>query len=130
MTSALTALANANASFEVATPHVVTDPDTANVTPLYEVVSTQLFVKASPIKTMGYPGLEVAQIVFDGYALDPLDPRVVVGTRGTLVFGDMPPCQVEVTGLRTPYGSTGLLGSTLASVLGDRIELTAFTEDS
>lgn len=130
MTSALAALANATATFEVATARLVTDPETGNVRPLQETVANQLFLKASPVKMMGYPGMETEQVVYDGYALDPLDPRIVEGTRGLLIFGGNPPVSFEVTGLRMPYGKTGLIAQTLASALGERIELTAYRQDA
>ena len=130
MTSALAVLANATATFEVATASLVTDPDTGNVRPLDETVVNQLFLKASPVKTIGYPGLETEQVVYDGYALDPLDPRIVEGTRGVLLFAGNPPINFEVTGLRMPYGKTGLIAQTLAASLGERIELTAYRQDA
>lgn len=130
MTSALAALANATATFQVATEFLVTDPDTGNVYPRTESVEARLFLKASPVKTMGFPGMEVAQVVYDGYAVDPLDERIVQGTRGILYFAGTENVDFEVTGLRMPYGKTGLLGATLAASLGERIELTAYNQDA
>ena len=130
MTSALAALANATATFTVAGTGVVTDPATGNVSPYTQTVTASLFLKASPLKTMGFPGMEVAQVVYDGYAIAPLDPRIVPGTRGLLTFGAEENVEFEVTGLNLPFGTTGLLGLTLNNALGNRIELTAFSQNA
>mgnify|MGYP006273426981 CR=1 FL=1 len=125
MASALSALANATATFEVAGTGVVTDPDTGNVTPAGATVTVQLFLRAETVTMLRYPGIDQVTTVFDGYAVDPtaLDARIVVGTVGILNFADegAVPCMVKE--LRLPYGNTGLIGQTLATVLGEHIRL-------
>jgi hypothetical protein len=112
---------------------VFTDPDTGNVMTASETVTAQLFLRVTRIDGVisrmrgadqsRYPGVDVSDVVYDGYATEPLDPRVRVGTTGTLVFAGNPSVSCEVTELRLPYGKTGVLGSTLNSVLGERIQL-------
>lgn len=125
MTTALSALANATATFQVAATGVVTDPTTGNVLPANEGVTVSLFLKSDRIAGTSFPGVEIQEIVFDGYVLDPLDARVVVGTTGTIEFAGEGPVGCEVTGLRLPYGKTGLIAATLNSALGERIQLTS-----
>lgn len=123
MASALTALANATATFTVAGVGTVTDPDTGNVEAEDETVSVTLFLKADRQRGFEFPGVEVLQSTFDGYALTALDSRIVVGTKGVLLFGEEDVMECEVVGLRYPFGSTGLLGTTLGAALGERIQL-------
>lgn len=123
MASALRALANATATFEVAGVGVFTDPETGNVLPASELVSVTLFLKSDRVRSSTFPGVEIQEIVFDGYAVSELDERVAVGTTGTLSFSGQEPIPCEVTGVRLPYGNTGLLGGTLSTVLGERIQL-------
>ena len=125
MASALSALANATATFRVAGTGVVTDPETGNVAPANTTVTVALFLRAETVTMLRYPGVDQVTTVYDGYAVDPtaLDARIVVGTTGTLTFAgeDSVPCAVKE--LRMPYGNTGLIGATLAAVLGERIRL-------
>jgi hypothetical protein len=54
-----------------------------------------------------------------------LDARIRPGTRGTVTMsGREMTC--EVLQERFPYGNTGLLGTTLQNILGDRIRLAAY----
>lgn len=123
MTSALAALANATVTFQVAGTGVVTDPDTGNVAPAAASVTVELFLRAERIETIAYPGVDQASTVYDGYALAPLDSRIVIGSQGTLTFAGEEPMPCEVKALRLSYGGTGLLGQTLSDVLGERIQL-------
>lgn len=123
MASALSALANATATFTVAGTGLVTDPTTGNVTPATATVSVSLFLKAERVRGTAFPGVEMTETTFDGYALQALDQRIVVGTEGTLVFGGADAVECEVTSLRLPYGKTGLLGATLGAALGERVQL-------
>ena len=123
MASALTALANATATFRLPTTGVVTDPDTGNVIPRTQQVTVSLFLKSDRVRGTAFPGVEIQEIVYDGYALGALDPRVVVGTTGTINFAGEGAIDCEVTGVRIPYGKTGLLGQTLNAALGERIQL-------
>ena len=125
MASALTALSNATATFTVAAAGVVTDATTGNVTPATTSVTVALFLKADQVRGTTFPGVEVSEKVFDGYALTALDSRIQVGTSGTITFAGEAPLPCEVTGVRLPYGKTGLLGSTLNAALGERIQLAA-----
>ena len=125
MASALTALANATATFTVAGVGTVTDHETGNVLPVEDQVTVALFLKGDRQRGFEFPGAEVLQSAFDGYALTALDPRIVVGTKGVLLFGEDDVMECEVVGLRYPFGSTGLLGTTLSASLGERIQLVA-----
>lgn len=125
MASALTALANATITLAVPGTGVVTDPDTGNVRVLEDSVTFSCYLKADRMRGFEFPGVEVLQTTFDGYALDAVDSRVKVGTEGTILFGNDEVMKCEVTGLRMPFGETGLLGSTLTSALGTRIQLIA-----
>lgn len=123
MASALSGLANATATFSVAATGVVTDATTGNVLPATETVTVSLFLKSDRISGTSFPGVEIQETVFDGYALDALDERIVVGTTGTVNFAGEGAVGCEVTGLRLPYGKTGLLGATINAALGERIQL-------
>lgn len=123
MTSALSALENATATFNVAATGVVTDPVTGNVKPAQEEVQVGLFLKATKQSGVAFPGVEVAETLFEGYALDSLDVRVTENTPGVLTFAGEEALPVEVVSLRLPYGKSGLLGETLNSALGERIVL-------
>lgn len=125
MATALSSLANATATFQVAATGVVTDPTTGNVLPANESVTVALFLKSDRISGTSFPGVEIQEIVFDGYVLEPLDERVVVGTTGTVEFAGEGVVGCEVTGVRLPYGKSGLIGATLNAALGDRIQLTS-----
>jgi hypothetical protein len=127
MASALSALANASATFTVPATGVVTDPETGNVTAATNTVTVSLFLKAEKISTTALPGIDVVDTLYEGYAVDPVafDNGVVVGTEGVLTFGTADPIECEVTALRLPYGDTGLLGVTLNAALGERVQLLA-----
>lgn len=125
MASALTALANATVTLSVPGTGVVTDPDTGNVRVLEESVTFSCYLKADRMRGFEFPGVEVMQTTFDGYAITTLDARVKVGTTGVVLFGDDEVMKCEVTGLRMPFGTKGVLGSTLTSALGERIQLIA-----
>lgn len=123
MASALSALANASVTFQVAGTGVVTDPETGNVSPAPGTVTASLFLKAERVDVIRYPGVDTSEILYDGFAIDVLDSRVLVGTKGTLTFAGEAVVECEVKAVRIPYGKTGLLGSTLNSALGERIQL-------
>ena len=123
--TALSALANATATFSVAAAGVTTDATTGNVVPAAESVTVQLFLKSDRVRGSAFPGVEIAETVFDGYALAELDDRIVIGTEGTISFAGEGVWDCEVTGVRLPYGKTGLLGATLKTALGERIQLVA-----
>jgi hypothetical protein len=127
MASALSALANASATFQVAGTGVVTDPATGNVRAVTTEVTVALYLKAEKVSTTALPGVDVVDTLYEGYAVDPVafDNGVVVGTEGVLTFGGEVPVDCEVTALRLPYGDTGLLGATLNAVLGERVQLLA-----
>jgi len=130
MASALAGIANATATFEVAGTGVVTDPETGNVSPVADTVAVTLYLKAGRAAGTALPGVDTLDTIYDGYAVDPtaLDPRIAVGTTGSLSFAgeDAAPC--EVLALRLPYGATGTIGGALASVLGQSIQLRALAQ--
>lgn len=127
MASALAALKNASATFQVAQQGVVTDPETGNVKAVETAVTVDLFLKAQNVDYTALPGIELVDTVYEGYALAPqtLPAGVVVGTHGELIFAGEDAVECEVLELRLPYGNTGLLGATLASALGERVRLVA-----
>jgi hypothetical protein len=126
MTSALSALANATAVFTLPTVGVITDPDTGNVVPAEETVTATLYLRQGSPQAANLQGVDADTIVMEGYAVEPqaLDARVRPGTRGTVTMGGRE-MVCEVLQERFPYGSTGLLGTTLQTILGDRIRLAA-----
>jgi hypothetical protein len=127
MTSALSALVNATATFVVAGTGVVTDPNTGNVVPVEDTVQVQLFLRADKLEYSALPGVDVVETLYEGYAVSPtaIDPRVVVGTRGTLVFAGEGEEVCEVKALRMPYGNQGLIGDVMCRVLGEKVQLVA-----
>ena len=130
MASALVALANATAVFSVATVGTTVDETTGNVLPVTETISVTLYLRQGSLSPNDLPGVDVDADVFEGYAISPqaLDARVRRGVTGTLTWaGDaVQPC--EVAELRDPFGTAGLLGSTLQQVLGDRIRLIRYRQ--
>lgn len=130
MTSALTAVANATATFQLATVGTTTDPDTGNVLPQTENVTVTLYLRQGSRSGSGFPGVDTDTISFEGYAVSPqaLDARIKPGVTGTLSFAGQAAIRCEVLQERYPYGSTGLIGSTLQSILGDRIRLATYVD--
>ena len=132
MTSALAALANATVTFTVPTVGTYTDPVTGNVTPATESVTAEMYLRTfgSLEQVRDLPGVEVKDDTYEGYAVNPqaLDARIKPGITGLLSVNgeDAVPC--EVLAARHPYGSTGLLGSTIQSVLGDKIRLARYSQ--
>jgi len=127
MASALSALANASVTFQVATTGVFTDPATGNVLPATEDVTVSLFLKATTVSENIYPGVDQVSTVYEGYAVNPtaFDPGVTVRSTGTLTFAGEVPVPCAVLSLRTPYGKTGLIGNVLNQTLGESIRLIA-----
>jgi hypothetical protein len=123
MASALTALANATATFTVAGSATITDPETGNIKPVDESVVVSLFLKAEKQRNRQFPGVDIEEVFFEGYAVEALDSRVLVGTLGSLSFSSETAVDCEVLELRTPYGDTGLIGDVLAKALGEKIVL-------
>lgn len=127
MTSALSALANATAVFTLPTVGTVEDPDTGNVLPAEETATVTLYLRQGSPQAANLQGVDADLIIMEGYAVEPqaLDARVRPGTRGTVTMGGRE-MVCEVLQERFPYGNTGLLGSTLQTILGDRIRLAAY----
>lgn len=127
MASALVSLANATATFEVAGTGVTTDPATGNVVPVPNTVTVSLFLKADPRESRRFPGVDLYETVYQGYAVEPmiLDSQIKAGTRGTLAFGGADAVDCEVIAARAPYGNQGVLGSVLSAALGDSIVIRA-----
>lgn len=127
MASALASLKNATVTFYVATSGVVTDPDTGNVTAAVTTVNVDCYLKAQTVDYTPFPGVDTTEVIYEGYAVSPqsLPPEVLVGTPGSLAFGTEASVDCEVLELRLPYGTTGLLGATLANALGERVRLVA-----
>jgi len=125
MASALVALANATATFKVATTGIYTDPATGNVLPATKDVTVSMFLKADSTSQRIFPGVDVEDVVYEGYAVSPtaFDADIAVGTAGTLNFAGEGAVQCEVTALRYRYGKTGLLGEVLNTTLGESVRL-------
>ena len=130
MASALQALANAVATFSLATVGTITDETTGNVLPLTEEVTVSLYLRQGSRNGSGFPGVDTDSITFEGYAVSPqaLDARIRPGVTGTLAFAGQAAIRCEVLQERFPYGSTGLIGGTLQTVLGDRIRLASYSD--
>lgn len=130
MTSALAALANATATFNLATVGTTTDPDTGNVLPTTEAVTVTLYLRQGSRNGSNFPGVDTDSVTFEGYAISPqaLDARIRPGVTGTVAFAGQPAIRCEVLQERYPYGSTGLLGGTLQTILGDRIRLACYSD--
>ena len=130
MTSALSAVANASLTLQLPTRGTTVDAATGNVLPAIETVTIGLYLREGARSGAALPGVDTDTITLEGYAISPqaLDARVRPGVRGTLTFAGKPACRCEVLQERYPFGTTGLLGSTLQSVLGDKIRLATFID--
>jgi hypothetical protein len=133
MASALAALANATVTLEVAAAGTVTDAR-GNVVPATESVTVSMYLRQGGVAFEGgtsltdLPGIEAARELYEGYAVDPqsLDARIVNGTPGAIVFSGQPSQRCEIVSARYPYGTTGLLGSTIQQVLGDKVRIAVY----
>lgn len=130
MTSALAALANATAIFTVPTVGTVTDPATGNVVPATETVTVNLYLRQGTTRPSEFPGVDTEVETYEGYAVNPqaLDARIKPGVVGTLNFAGQGAIDCEVINGRYPYGSTGLIGSTVQQVIGDKIRLARYVQ--
>lgn len=130
MASALSALQNAVAVFDVPTVGTIIDQRTGNVLPRTERVTVSLYLRQGSLSETDVPGVGMAVDAFDGYAIDPqaLDARISPGIRGLLTFSADDPMPCEVVKGREPYGTTGLIGSTLQQVIGDRIRIVRYRQ--
>lgn len=130
MASALTALANATAIFAVPTVGTFTDPTTGNIVPATESITVSLYLRQGSVNGSNLPGVDADVEVFEGYAVSPqaLDARIKPGVTGTVNVAGQGSLPMEVLNSRFPYGSTGLIGSTLQSVLGDKIRLARYVQ--
>ena len=130
MTSALSALANATAILNLPTIGTMTDPTTGNVVPATESVTVALYLRQGSTNGSNLPGVDADVEVFEGYAVSPqaLDARIKPGITGTINFASQGSVPCEVINTRFPYGSTGLVGSTIQQVLGDRIRLARYVQ--
>ena len=130
MTSALAALANATAIFTVPTVGTVTDPATGNVVPATETVTVNLYLRQGTTRPSEFPGVDTEVETYEGYAVNPqaLDARIKPGVVGTLNFAGQGAIDCEVINGRYPYGSTGLIGSTVHQVIGDKIRLARYVQ--
>lgn len=130
MTSALAALANATVAFSLPTTGTETDALTGNVKPLTEAVEVSLYLRQGSINDTDLPGIDAAAVVYEGYAISPqaLDARIKPGTRGTLNFSGQGSQTCEVLTSRFPYGTTGLIGTTVQQVIGDRVRIVRYRQ--
>lgn len=130
MASALLSLANASLVLALPTTGTVIDATTGNVLPNTEDVTISCFLRqGSPQKT-DLPGVEAATEILEGYAVNPqaLDARIRPGIRGTIIFSGQASQTCEVLASRFPYGTSGLIGTTVQTVIGDRIRLALYRQ--
>ena len=136
MVSALSALENSVAVFEVPTAAVQEDPETGNIVPVNETLSYRLYLRRGASTSPGamsgsnsyareLPGIDQEVAAYEGYCITPtqLDTRIRAGTKATLTVAGEPPHECTVQDCRFVYGSTGLLGETLMNVLGHKVRL-------
>ena len=130
MTSALAALANATVAFSLPTTGTLTDPNTGNVKPAIETVEVSLYLRQGSLNETDLPGVDATAVAYEGYAVSPqaLDARIKRGVVGTIEFSGGSEQRCEVVEAAFPYGTQGLIGSTLQQVLGDRIRLLAYIQ--
>jgi hypothetical protein len=130
MASALLSLQNAVVVFDVPTVGTIVDQRTGNILPRTERVTISLYLRQGSLTEADVPGVGNAADVFDGYAISPqaLDPRIVPGVRGLLSFSADGPMLCELVKGREPYGTTGLIGSTLQQVIGDRVRIVRYRQ--
>ena len=130
MASALLSLQNAVVVFDVPTVGTIVDQRTGNILPRTERVTISLYLRQGSLTEADVPGVGAATDVFDGYAISPqaLDARIVPGVRGTLAFSAQDPLPCELVKAREAYGTTGLIGSTLQQVIGDRIRVVRYRQ--
>ena len=132
MTSALAAVANATVTFDVATTGTVVDPATGNVLPRTEPVVVSCYLRQGSPAVTDLAGINISGDTFTGYAIAPqaLDARIIPGTHGTIVFSGQAAAPCVVQEARGAYGSSGLIGSTLQSVLGDGLLLIRYRQQA
>lgn len=128
MASALVSLTNASVVFTVADAGTTVDPETGNITANQTDITYTLYLRKSSSAATSLPGVNTVQAAYEGYCINPtaLDLRITEGTKGVLSFGSDAPCECIVEDLRFAYGNKGVLGSTLQSVLGDKIRLVRY----
>ena len=131
MPSALAALQNATATFTLPAAGTTTD-SYGNVVPNTTTLAVGLYLKQGTIqeRDLEGSGVNVGVDALEGTAVNPqiLDSRIKPGVRGTVVFSTDASQPFMVAQCRFPYGTTGLLGSTLQSVLGDKIRLIRYAQ--
>lgn len=130
MASALLSLANASLVLALPTAGTVLDATTGNVLPNTENVTITCFLRQGAPQKTDLPGVEAATEILEGYAVNPqaLDARIKPGVRGTVSFSGQASQSCEILASRYPYGSAGLLGSTVQSVIGDRIRIALYRQ--
>lgn len=128
MASALASLANATIVMALPTAGTVTDATTGNVRAATENVTISVFLRQGQPDRNEFPGVEGYEQFFEGYAINPqaLDARIKPGIKGTLSFAGLTSQACEIMAARYPYGTVGLIGTTVQSVIGDRIRVAVY----
>jgi hypothetical protein len=108
----------------------MTDPVTGNIAPATESLTVSLYLRQAGTSNSGFPGVDTEVETYEGYAVSPqaLDARIKPGITGTLNFAGQGAIECEVLTSRFPYGTTGLIGSTIQQVLGDKIRLARYVQ--
>lgn len=129
MASALSALSNATAVFSLPTVGTVTDAR-GNVVPATETATVTMYLRQTVINDTDLPGIEAEAQALEGYAVSPqqLDARIIRGTTGTLSLSGDTASRCEVVDVGYPYGTAGLIGETVVSVLGTKIRLLRYLQ--
>ncbi len=130
MASALQAIVNASATFQVPTVGTVTDPLTGNVSAATEEVTATFYLKRDRFRPNDLPGVEVYDDIFAGYAIEPaaLDARIKRATEGTLTFAADEPLPCKISQVQGDWGRSGLIGQTLTSVIGDNVRIIRYQQ--
>jgi len=116
---------NGSVRLFIPTDDVTTD-SRGNVIPLTQEEVYDLYLeKYRKNRTLQYPGVNSTSSLLVGYCVfgSRLDPRIRPGTKGLLTFSDFPEAPCVVLDTMFKYNSVGLIGETLANVLGDSILL-------
>lgn len=122
--SAVKVLENSTVTFTVPAAGTAVDPATGNVVANTTTNQVSAYLKAESVAETTYPGVNVISTLYEGYVTaGTLSADVQVGTTGTLQFAGAAAVDCEVLEVRLPYGTTGLLGSLLTSVLGPKLRL-------
>lgn len=129
MATALAPFANATITFRIPTATLETDPETGNVSPVMQEATLRALVKATVPSELGMMGTQLIEVNFRGRTTDPVPEGVSEGARAVLLMdGEDYGWEVEVRGIRFPYGKGGI-GALVAPLAGDAIEMVGWRQE-